>query len=214
MNFENLKISISAGNVPEVRANVEALLKTGTEPLEILNSGLITAMEEIGEKFKRNEVYVPEVLMAARAMKEGVSILKPLLSADQLGTKGCIVIGTVKGDLHDIGKNIVTMMLEGAGFKVIDLGVDVPPEKFLSAVIEHKADLVAISALLTTTMPSMKTTVGVLREKGLPNLKIMVGGAPVTKEFAEEIRADGFSEEAGSAVDIAKKLISGSNQEV
>ncbi len=209
MNFEKLKSLISSGNVPEVRKSVEDLLMSGTEPLKILNSGLIEAMEEIGEKFKKNEVYVPEVLMAARAMKEGVSILKPLLSSEQLGTKGCIIIGTVKGDLHDIGKNIVAIMLEGAGFKVIDLGVDVSPEKFLSAVIEHKADLVAISALLTTTMPSMKTTVSILKDKGPSNLKIMVGGAPVTKEFAEEIQADGFSEEAGTAVDTAKKLISG-----
>ncbi|MCK9555964.1 corrinoid protein [bacterium] len=209
MSFETLKTLVSSGNVPEVRKSVEDLLMSGTEPLEILNSGLIEAMEEIGEKFKKNEVYVPEVLMAARAMKEGVSILKPLLSSEQLGTKGCIVIGTVKGDLHDIGKNIVAIMLEGAGFKVIDLGVDVAPEKFLSAVTEHKAGLVAISALLTTTMPSMKSTVSILKEKGPSNLKIMVGGAPVTKEFAEEIQADGFSEEAGTAVDIAKKLISG-----
>ncbi|MBN2189894.1 MAG: corrinoid protein [Candidatus Aureabacteria bacterium] len=208
MNFEKLKKLVASGNVPEVRRFVEDLLGAGTDPLKILNSGLIEAMEEIGEKFKKNEVYVPEVLMAARAMKEGVSILKPLLSSEQLGTKGCIVIGTVKGDLHDIGKNIVAMMLEGAGFRVIDLGVDVAPEKFLSAVSEHKADLVAISALLTTTMPSMKATVSLLKAEGPDDLKIMVGGAPVTKEFSEEIQADGFSEEAGTAVDIAKKLIS------
>ncbi|MCK5655417.1 MAG: corrinoid protein [Candidatus Aureabacteria bacterium] len=207
MNVDKLKKAVFEGNIPEVQNIVKALLEEGNNPLDILNSGLISAMEEIGVRFKNNEIYVPEVLMSARAMKEGLNIVKPLLSAGEIGKKGCIVIGTVKGDLHDIGKNIVAIMLEGAGYRVIDLGVDAAPEKFLSAVIENNAGVVALSALLTTTMPAMQTTVSLLKEQGPDNLKIMIGGAPVTKEYSNEIGSDGYSDDAGSAVDTAKELL-------
>jgi 5-methyltetrahydrofolate--homocysteine methyltransferase len=164
-------------------------------------------MDDVGRRFKNNEIYVPEVLIAARAMKESMVLLKPLLIKAGVAPAYTAIIGTVQGDLHDIGKNLVAMMWTGANFNVIDLGTDVAPERFVSAAKEHKAQIVGLSALLTTTMPAMKNTVKALREAGLDGVKIAIGGAPVTQSFAEEIGADGFSPDAGSAVDMARQLV-------
>ncbi|GBC59368.1 methyltransferase [Desulfonema ishimotonii] len=172
----------------------------------ILNEGLISAMDEVGAKFSAGDLFVPEMLMAAQAMKGGLEILKPLLADGATESKGTIVIGTVKGDLHDIGKNLVSMMMEGAGFEVVDLGVDVDSDKFVQAVKENNAGVVALSALLTTTMPAMEATVKAIREAGI-TVKTIVGGAPVTQAFAEQINADGYSDDAPSAVELARKLM-------
>jgi len=166
-------------------------------------------MSEIGILFKNNEVFIPEVLIAARAMKAGMAILKPLLIEKDVKPVGKVVLGTVKGDLHDIGKNLVGMMLEGAGFEVIDLGIDVSPEKFVEAARDNQADCVAMSALLTTTMPHMKDTIEAFEAAGLrENVKIMIGGAPITQSYADEIGADGYASDAASAAELAKNLIS------
>jgi len=207
-DFRAIADALKAGNAPKVKELVQAALNEGVDPVEIVNNGLIIGMSEIGELFKRNEVYVPEVLIAARAMHAGMDILKPLLADKGNITIGKVVIGTVKGDLHDIGKNLVAMMLEGAGFEVIDLGVDVSPEKFVEAVNNTGAQIVGMSALLTTTMPSMKDTIEAIKAAGLRDkVKIMIGGAPVTQNFADEIGADGYAPDAASAADLAKKLI-------
>jgi len=182
-------------------------ISRGTEIPVILNDGLISAMDEVGKRFSEGELFVPEMLLAAQAMKAGLDELKPHMKQEDSSTKGTIVIGTVKGDLHDIGKNLVAMMMEGAGFEVIDLGIDVDTEKFIQAAEEHKADIICMSALLTTTMPEMKVVVDTLKERGL-NYKTMVGGAPVSQEFADQIGADGYSPDAPSAVEKARLLIS------
>jgi len=182
-------------------------ISRGTEIPVILNDGLISAMDEVGKRFSEGELFVPEMLLAAQAMKAGLDELKPHMKQEDSSTKGTIVIGTVKGDLHDIGKNLVAMMMEGAGFEVIDLGIDVDTEKFIQAAEEHKADIICMSALLTTTMPEMKVVVDTLKERGL-NYKTMVGGAPVSQEFADQIGADGYSPDAPSAVEMARLLIS------
>ncbi|MFA5858649.1 MAG: corrinoid protein [Elusimicrobiota bacterium] len=195
------------GKVNDVKALVEKAVAEGVSAEEILKNGLIAGMNVVGAKFKANEFYIPEVLIAARAMHGGMAILKPLLAKSNMKSPGRIIIGTVKGDLHDIGKNLVAMMLEGAGFEVIDLGIDVPVQKFVDTCKAQKVDVVALSALLTTTMPMMKDTIAEMK-KNLTNLpKIMVGGAPVTQNFATEIGADGFAPDAASAVDTAKELI-------
>ena len=179
----------------------------GVAPASILNEGLVAGMNVVGEYFKNNEFYVPEVLIAARAMQKSMDILKPKLVEAGTEPKGTIAIGTVKGDLHDIGKNLVAMMLEGSGFEIMDLGVDVKPEQFVEAAA-NGADIVAMSALLTTTMPSMKSTIDALEEAGLKGkVKTMIGGAPVTQNYADEIGADGYSTDAASAVDKAKELL-------
>jgi 5-methyltetrahydrofolate--homocysteine methyltransferase len=183
-------------------------IAAGTAVDEILNHGLIAAMDEVGEKFSRGDFFIPEMLMAAQAMQGGLKVLKPHLSAESASGKGTVVIGTVKGDLHDIGKNLVAMMMEGAGFTVIDLGVDVTPEGFLEAVRQNKAKVVALSALLTTTMPSMEATVKALAESGL-GVKAIVGGAPVTAEYAGSIGAAGYSDDAPGAVVLARDLMAG-----
>lgn len=199
--------ALKAGQAPKTKQLVEEALKD-TSAETILNEGLIAGMSEIGELFKQNEVYVPEVLIAARAMYAGLDLLKPILAESGVEPAGVVVIGTVKGDLHDIGKNLVSMMMEGAGFKVVDLGVDVSPEKFVSAVENDGASIVAMSALLTTTMPGMKNTIAALEQAGLrKSIRVMVGGAPVTQNFADEIGADGYAPDAASAADLAKKLI-------
>lgn len=197
MNYENDK-------VVEL---VKQELSKGTDISKILNDGLIGAMDEIGKLFSAGELFVPEMLMAAQAMKAGLEELKPHMTKGDTTSKGTVVIGTVKGDLHDIGKNLVAMMMEGAGFEVIDLGIDVDTEKFIQAAEEHKADIICMSALLTTTMPEMKVVVDTLKERGL-NYKTMVGGAPVSQEFADQIGADGYSPDAPSAVEMARLLIS------
>jgi 5-methyltetrahydrofolate--homocysteine methyltransferase len=190
----------------KVRKLTQAEVTAGTDLGAILNQGLIGAMDTVGEKFSAGDLFVPEMLMAAQAMKAGLEVLKPLLATGQSHSKGRVVIGTVKGDLHDIGKNLVSMMVEGAGFEVIDLGVDVASEKFVQAASEKKADVVALSALLTTTMPAMQTTVTAVKEAGLA-CRTIIGGAPVTQGFADQIGADGYSPDAPGAVKLVKKLL-------
>ncbi|HNY80606.1 MAG: corrinoid protein [Sedimentisphaerales bacterium] len=184
----------------------KAALSEGMAPKSILDEGLIAGMDVIGGRFKRNEVYIPEVLIAARAMKMAMEVLEPELTKAGVQPIGKLVIGTVQGDLHDIGKNLVAMMLKGAGFEVIDLGVDVAPAKFVEEAKAKNAQLVGMSALLTTTMPGMEKTIKALKEAGV-KAKIMVGGAPVTQSFAEKIGAQGYAPDAASAVDTAKRLV-------
>ncbi|MCP4720694.1 MAG: cobalamin-binding protein [Desulfobacteraceae bacterium] len=190
----------------EVAENVKAAIKSEIPIDDILNNGLIKAMDVVGEGFSNGEIFVPEMLMAAKAMQEGLEILKPLLAGDALMEKGTVIIGTVKGDLHDIGKNLVSMMVEGAGFNVIDLGVDVDIEKFVNEAQAHDADVVCLSALLTTTMPTMAKTIDAFKEAGL-KAKIIIGGAPVTDAYAKQIGADGFSDNAPGAVELIRNLV-------
>jgi 5-methyltetrahydrofolate--homocysteine methyltransferase len=191
-----------------VPAKVNEALAAGLEPAEILNQGMIDAMAEVGRRFEEGDFFVPEMLIAARAMQSGMAILKPHLQQSDVKSSGKIAIGTVKGDLHDIGKNLVSMMLEGAGFEVTDLGTDVSPEKFVATVQEGGHDIVALSALLTTTMPNMKATIDALTRAGLrERVKVMIGGAPVTESYAQQIGADGFSPDASRAVHMAKSLV-------
>jgi len=199
---------LQKGKAKDVAQLVEKALADGVEPASILNEGLLAGMGIIGGKFKRNEVYVPEVLIAARAMKAGMEILQPKLADSGVEPKGTAVVGTVKGDLHDIGKNLVCMMLEGAGFKVVDVGIDVEPDKFVAAAIENKAAVVGVSALLTTTMTNMKAVVEAVKaSEAAGTTKVMIGGAPVTQAFADEIGADGYAADAASAADLALSLI-------
>jgi len=189
-----------------VKSMVAKEIEAGTDVDIILNEGLIGAMDEVGARFSAGEFFVPEMLMAAQVMQQGLEVLKPHLSAGAAEAKGTVVIGTVKGDLHDIGKNLVAMMLEGAGFNVIDLGVDVAPEAFLAAAKEKGAKVVALSALLTTTMPAMADTVKVFKEAGSSS-KVIIGGAPVSSDYANQIGADGFSDSAPGAVEITRSLM-------
>ena len=205
-DFEILKTAMKSGKVADVRKLVEGLLAEGVAAPDILNKGLLEAMGEVGQRFKRNEVFVPEVLVAARAMKAGTELLKPHLIQAGVQAVATAVMGTVKGDLHDIGKDLVIMMLEGAGFAVVDAGVDVAPEKFVALAKEHNAKIVGLSALLTTTMPSMKGAVEAIRSAGLP-AKVIIGGAPVTQAYCDSIGADGYSADAASAAELAKRLI-------
>lgn len=195
------------GNATGAQSAVKAALAEGLPAETILRQGLIAAMDEVGRLFEENEYFVPEMLVSARAMQAGMTLLKPYLAEGGSTPAGKVIIGTVKGDLHDIGKNLVAMMLEGAGFEVIDLGTDVSPDKFVKAVLEHRPQLVGMSALLTTTMPSMGTTVKALQEAGVrEQVKVMIGGAPVTDNFARQIGADGYSPDASAAVRLAKSL--------
>ena len=199
--------SLIKGQAPAVKELVKEAIDEGVSPAEILSKGLIAGMSVIGARFKKNEVYVPEVLIAARAMHAGMDELKPLLAKAGVEPKGVFAIGTVKGDLHDIGKNLVLMMIEGAGYKVVDLGVDVTPEKFVDAAKEG-AQVLGLSALLTTTMPAMKTTIDAIEAAGVRDtVKIMVGGAPLTQAYADEIGADGYAADAASAVDTTDELM-------
>ncbi len=199
---------ILEGQQKVVTAAVQSALDAGTEPAKILNDGMIAAMAEVGRRFENGDYYVPEMLIAARAMQSGLAILKPRLAEAHVKSAGTVVIGTVKGDLHDIGKNLVSMMLEGAGFEIKDMGTDVTPEKFVAAVQEHQPDLIALSALLTTTMPNMKSTIDALKAAGLrEKVKVMIGGAPVTDAYAKQIGADGYSPDASRAVSLAKSLV-------
>jgi len=194
------------GKKDEVERLVKEALDEGVPPAQILNEGLIAGMSVVGEKFKNNEFYVPEVLIAARAMNAGMAILEPILTQAGMEPVATVAIGTVKGDLHDIGKNLVAMMLKGGGFKVVDLGIDCAPEKFVKAAQEG-AKIIGMSALLTTTMPQMEVTIKALKEAGLEDVKVMVGGAPVTQKYADEINADGYAPDAATAVDKAKELL-------
>ncbi len=205
--MENLAQNLYEGQADVVAEGVQEALDAGLPAAEILNNGLIAGMDEVGRDFKAGDLYVPEVLIAARAMHAGMDILRPLLAEGDTPTAGKYVIGTVKGDLHDIGKNLVRMMLEGAGFETVDLGTDVEPQAFVDAVREHRPQMVGMSALLTTTMVQMGTTVEALEEAGLrDSVKIMVGGAPVTSAYAEQIGADAYAPDAASAVDVAREL--------
>lgn len=186
--------------------SVENEVGKGTDISNILNDGLISAMDEVGRLFSEGEFFVPEMLMAAHAMKAGLDVLKPHMSADDNASKGTVVIGSVKGDMHDIGKNLVSMMMEGAGFKVIDIGIDADTETFLNAAKEHGADVVCMSALLTTTMPAMSDIINKIKEDNL-GYKTMVGGAPVTQKFANQIGASGYSGDAAEAVELARELV-------
>ena len=205
MTIPEILNSVVEFNKAAVVENVKATISSGISIDDILNKGLIAAMDVVGEKFSSGEIFVPEMLQAAKAMQLGLEVLKPHLAGDALMEKGTVIIGTVKGDLHDIGKNLVTMMVEGAGFNVIDLGVDVDVDKFVSAAQAHNADVVCLSALLTTTMPKMAKTVEALKEAGL-KAKTIIGGAPVTDAYAQQIRADGFSDNAPGAVELIRKL--------
>ena len=210
MDLKQIYDSTIAGNAPKVKELVEQALAEGTKPGEIITNQLIPAMAEVGDRFARNEFYVPEMLIAARAMQGGLAILKPLLVDSDIVSAGSVAIGTVKGDLHDIGKNLVSMMLEGAGFEIMDLGVDVAPAKFVEAVQENHVQIVALSALLTTTMTMMKGTIEALVEAGVRDqVKVIVGGAPLTQKYADEIGADGYADDAGGAVKMAKALLQG-----
>ncbi len=197
------------GKAKEVEQMTKDALAEGKTAQEILNEGLIAGMSVVGEDFKYNILYVPEVLIAARAMKAGMAVLKPLLSAKDSGVKpaGVLIMGTVRGDLHDIGKNLVCMMAEGAGFEVHDIGVDQSLEKFLNAAEKFKPNIVGMSALLTTTMTYMKTVIDGFKEKGLDDIKMAIGGAPVSQMFADEIGADGYGSDASSAVDLFLNLV-------
>ncbi len=195
-----------AGKADDVKALVQAAIDDNTAPKAILEEGLIAGMNEVGRRFKANEFYVPEVLIAARAMHYGMEILEPKLQEAGVKKLAVAAIGTVKGDLHDIGKNLVAMMLRGAGFEVIDLGVDVSPEKFVESAKEG-TQVLCLSALLTTTMPQMPKVVEALKEAGCTDVKVIIGGAPVTQKYADEIGADGYAADAASAVDVAKDLL-------
>lgn len=201
---------VEKGKAKLVGKAVQEAIDEGCDPTAILNEGMIDAMAVVGERFKNNEIFVPEMLVAARAMKKGVEVLKPYLATGATGALGKLIIATVAGDLHDIGKNLVAMMIESAGFEVIDLGVDVPIEKIVECYKENPdTKIIALSALLTTTMPSLRDTVAALNgEDFRSDIKVMVGGAPITREFAEEIGADGYSEDAASAATLAKELVS------
>ena len=195
---------LQKGKAPEVKENVQKALDEGIEAKSILEEGLMPGMAIIGDKFKKNEVYVPEVLIAARAMNAGIDILRPFLSDTDTGGRGTVVIGTVKGDLHDIGKNLVKIMMEGKGMNVVDLGIDVSPENFVNAAKENSADVIACSALLTTTMTEMENVVKAAAEAGIrDSITIMVGGAPVTENFKDSIGADIYAPDAASAADEA-----------
>jgi 5-methyltetrahydrofolate--homocysteine methyltransferase len=206
--LEDLAANVISGNAPKTEELTKQALDDGMTPSDVLNNGLVAGMEVVGVKFKANEFYVPEVLIAARAMKAGMTILRPKLAETGVEPAGRFAIGTVKGDLHDIGKNLVSMMVEGAGYEVIDLGVDVSPEKFSATITENNVDVIGLSALLTTTMTNMKAVVDKVNEDGLRDkVKIVIGGAPLTQNFADEIGADGFAQDAASAVDLVKSMI-------
>lgn len=207
-----LSESVVTGDAEKAEELTRKALDEGMDPMEILNNGLVTGMDVIGEKFKNYEVYLPGLIVASRAMKAGLAILKPLLAAAKTVASVKIAVGTVQGDTHDIGKNIVAAMLEGAGFDIIDLGYDVGPEKFVSAIIDDGAQVVGMSALVTTNMLSMKETIDAIVEAGVRDrAKIMIGGAPVTQEYAERIGADGYAEDAALAVDVVRGFLKEEN---
>jgi corrinoid protein of di/trimethylamine methyltransferase len=207
-DLKRLYEAIVNGDHKTSAAITREAIDTGTGAMELVSRYLVPAMDEVGRRFECEDYFVPELLLSARAMKSALELLRPLLAAGGARPAGRVVIGTVKGDLHDIGKNIVAAMLEGGGFEVIDLGADVPPQKFVETVKERGPHLVCLSALLTVTMPSMKTTIDALREAGVRDaVKVLVGGAPVTPEFARQVGADGYGENATAAVALARKLV-------
>jgi len=206
-DIEKLSESVEKGNRNEAKRLTNKLLAAGMKPIDLVEKGLVPGMNTIGEKFKNNQIFVPEMLIAARAMKEAMRILEPLLVKAGIKPKFTAVIGTVQGDLHDIGKNLVAIMWKGANFDVVDLGTNVSPDKFVAAAKKHNAQVIGLSALLTTTMPAMKVTVAAVKAAGLKNVKVVIGGAPITSGFATEIGADGFAPDAASAGDVIRKLM-------
>ncbi|HET6476005.1 MAG TPA: cobalamin-dependent protein [Thermoleophilia bacterium] len=206
MTFDSLQQAVIAGEAEETARLVQQHLDEGADALDILDNGLIAAMDKVGAMFSAGDLFIPEMLVSAEAMQEGLGLLKPLLLGRVSGGKGTVVMGAVKGDLHDIGKNLVVLMLEGAGFTVVDLGNDVAPEAFVAAAKEHEAVVVGMSALLVTTMPQMKITVEQLRAAGLA-AKAIVGGAPLTQAYADEIAADGYASDAPGAVVLCKSIV-------
>lgn len=206
--FKELYEAVIKGDATTAKSETEKALANKTNPQDLLTKTLIPAMDEVGRRFEANEFYIPELLIAGRAMKGAMKLLKPLLIKSGVKPAGHVIIGTIKGDLHDIGKNLVASMLEGGGFEVTDLGVDVAPEAFLSAVKEHKPDVLAMSALLTTTMQGMETTIKALEEAGIrSDVKVMIGGAPITEAYSNEIGSDGYSNNANAAVTLARTLV-------
>jgi 5-methyltetrahydrofolate--homocysteine methyltransferase len=207
-DLKQLYDSVVSGDAKATQAITRQALADGVDPLKLVNEYMIPAMDEVGRRFEANEYFVPELLISARAMKAALELIRPLLTARGDQPLGRVAIGTVKGDLHDIGKNLVGSLLEGGGFEVIDLGVNVTPEKFIATVNEKNANIIAMSALLTTTMPAMKTTIDALKQAGVRGkVKVLIGGAPITQKYADEIGADGYSESAVGAVALAKKAV-------
>ncbi len=207
-DFQVLTESVIKGDIKAAVAAAQAALDAGSQARDILDKGLITAMDEVGDRFSKGLTFVPQMLRSARTMQECMKLLQPFFKEGDITSKGKVLIGTVKGDLHDIGKNLISMMMEGAGFTITDLGVDVSPEKFVEKVQEVKPDIVAMSALLSTTMPAMPQTIEALQKAGLRDkVKVMIGGAPVTEKYAQQIAADSYASDAGSAVNKAKELL-------
>jgi 5-methyltetrahydrofolate--homocysteine methyltransferase len=200
--------AILTGNAKDARAATEKALAAGLDPMKLVQDHMMRGMAEVGRRFECRDYFVPELLLAARAMKSALEPIRPLLKNQNASPSGCVVIGTVIGDLHDIGKNLVIAMLEGAGFEVVDLGVNVPPGQFVQKIKEKKPNIVAMSALLTTTMPAMKTTIDALKQAGVrEQVKVIIGGSPITRKYAEEIGADGYTETASGAVVLARKVM-------
>ena len=206
--FKQLAEAVTKGDINKAVTETQKAIDAGSNVQNIIDEGLIAAMDEVGDRFSKGIIFVPQMLRSAKTMQECMKLLEPLLKEGEASTKGKVVIGTVKGDLHDIGKNLVSMMMEGAGFTVTDLGVDVPPEKFVQKVQEVEPHILGMSALLSTTMPAMPQTIEALKKAGMRDkVKVMIGGAPVTAKYAQEIKADSYAPDAGSAVTEAKKLL-------
>jgi 5-methyltetrahydrofolate--homocysteine methyltransferase len=206
-SIKDLTELVISADIEKVKETTAALLAAGEDPLKLINEGLIPGINEVGERFKEGNLFVPEMMMSAQAMKAGVDLAKEKIEGADIPNAGTVVIGTVAGDLHDIGKNLVSMMLDSSGFNVVDLGVDVPTDKFVAAVKEHKASIVGLSALLTTTMPAMKEVIDALKEGNLRDqVKVVIGGAPVTQAYADEIGADGYAADAALAVELCKEI--------
>lgn len=207
-SLEDLSKSVISGNVEKVKKLTRALIDESVAPLDIINQGLIAGMGIVGARFKNGEMFVPEVLVAAKSMNAGIELVKPLIADQDMPSVGKVLLGTVKGDLHDIGKNLVGMMLESRGYTVINAGIDVSPEKFVQMIKEHKPNVLAMSALLTTTMLHMKDTIELMKEEGVKDqVAVIVGGAPISQDFADEVGADGFAPDAASAVDLCNRLL-------
>jgi 5-methyltetrahydrofolate--homocysteine methyltransferase len=207
--LETIKKMVVDGKFNDIEGEVQRAVDAGTDLNRLINEGLISAMDIVGKRFADGEIYVPEMLVSATTMKRGLNIIKPLLQSGETENRGTIVMGTVKGDLHDIGKNLVTMMMEGAGFKIIDLGVDVKIEKLVETLKKEQADILGLSALLTTTMPEMQNVIEVLNREGLrEHVKVIVGGAPIDQQFADKIGADGYGRDAVAAVQLVRRLMS------
>jgi len=207
-DFDTLAQIVINGDFGGAKSQTQKMIDNGTDPIEIINQGLMAGMNVVGVRFKAGDMYVPEVMMSARAMSTGIELVKPLIAERDMPTAGKVLIGTVKGDLHDIGKKLVVMMMESAGFEIVDLGVDIDPATFVKAVREHSPQIIGMSALLTTTMLSMKDTIEALTEAGLrDSVKIIIGGAPITPGFAEQIGADGYAPDAAAATDLCRRLI-------